>query len=629
MRSLCSLVLLLLWALQGFSQSESFEIRGDQFYKNGKPYRVFSGSIHYSRIPHQKWKERLHQARAMGLNTICTYVFWNFHEQKDGSFDFTGDRNLRKFIELAGEEGLNVIVRPGPYVCAEWDLGGFPARLLADKNMRLRCLDSPVYVEETEKYIRAVAAEITDLQISSEKPGPIIMFQVENEYGSYGNDHEYISYLEKLFKDVGFDVPFFTSDGPDAKNLHAGTSPTMLPIINFAEDPEKQFNKLAEYRANIPHMSGEWWVGWLTHWGEGNWKNQNEERQKKELKYMLENDKSFNMFMFHGGTNFGFWAGANHFKTYAADITSYDYGAPLTEGGNVTSEFLWMREMLSKYQNKGENRLPKIGAEPKAINIDSIALTKSALLFDQLPVQNMIKSKQTKTMEEIGQDFGFILYKTTLDSWLDGTMTLNEVHDYAWIYLDGKLIGEVNRNKSNWDIQLPDNLERGAELLILVEAMGRNNFGSQLFDSKGITNRVDFNYVFTQMNWEIYPLPMDYEYVSSLEYKKDIVVNNEPSFYRGEFELSEVGDTYLDLRAWGKGVVWVNGHNLGRYWNIGPQYDLYVPDCWLKEGKNEIIIFETSKSDVPKYISGVKTRVSLSKGEIDKNKLDSHNGNVN
>lgn len=627
-KSIFSILLISIISYAGFSQSKTFEIRGGHFYKNSEPYRVFSGSIHYNRIPHQKWEERLYQARAMGLNTICTYVFWNFHEQKDGTFDFTGDRDIRKFIQLAGKVGLNVIVRPGPYVCAEWDLGGLPARLIADKNMRLRCMDSPVYLEETKKYIAAVANEIKDLQITGNKKGPVIMLQVENEYGSFGNDHEYIQWLENLYKEVGFTVPLFTSDGPDHKNLYAGTSPSMLPVINFAADPEEQFAKLEQFRKNIPHMSGEWWVGWLTHWGEGDWKNQDEERQKKELKWMLENDKSFNMFMFHGGTNFGFWAGANHFDSYLADITSYDYGAPLTEGGNVTPEFLWMREMLSQYQNKGEEKLPPIGPEPKAIAIDKIELDKSASLFRQLPVDDMIQSKQLLTMEQAGQDFGYILYKTTLDSWVSGKLSINEVHDYAWVFVDGELIGEVNRTKKNWEVKLPDNLERGAELMILVEALGRNNFGSKLFDSKGITNRVTFNGFFTLMNWEIYPLPMDLEYISNLRYEAGQPVTNEPVFYKGEFTLEEVGDTYLDLRKWEKGFVYVNGHNLGRYWNIGPQYDLYVPGCWLRKGKNEIVIFDAKNSGKQKTISGKSKRVTISKGEIDKKKLDEHNGNV-
>ncbi len=627
-KSIFSILLISIISYAGFSQSKSFEIRDGKFYKNGESYRVFSGSIHYNRIPHEKWEERLYQARAMGLNTICTYVFWNFHEQKDGTFDFTGDRDIRKFIQLAGKVGLNVIVRPGPYVCAEWDLGGLPARLIADKNMRLRCMDSPVYLEETKKYIAAVANEIKDLQITYNKKGPVIMLQVENEYGSFGNDHEYIQWLEDLYKEVGFTVPLFTSDGPDHKNLYAGTSPSMLPVINFAADPEEQFAKLELFRKNIPHMSGEWWVGWLTHWGEGDWKNQDEERQKKELKWMLENDKSFNMFMFHGGTNFGFWAGANHFDSYLADITSYDYGAPLTEGGNVTSEFLWMREMLSQYQNKGEEKLPPIGPEPKAIAIDKVELDKSAALFRQLPVDDMIQSKQLLTMEQAGQDFGYILYKTTLDSWVSGKLSINEAHDYAWVFVDGELIGEVNRTKKNWEVKLPDNLKRGAELMILVEALGRNNFGSKLFDSKGITNRVSFNNFFTFMNWEIYPLTMDWEYISNLRYEAVQPVADEPVFYKGEFTLEEVGDTYLDLRKWEKGFVYVNGHNLGRYWNIGPQYDLYVPGCWLRKGKNEIVIFDAKNSGKQKTISGKSKRVTISKGEIDKKKLDEHNGNV-
>lgn len=614
--------------LSVFSKEKTFEIREGKFYKNGEPYRIFSGSIHYSRIPHEKWEERLYQARAMGLNTICTYVFWNFHEQKDGSFDFTGDRDIRKFIQLADKVGLNVIVRPGPYVCAEWDLGGLPARLIADKNMRLRCTDSPVYLQESKKYITAVANEIKDLQITSSASGPIIMLQVENEYGSFGNDHEYIQWLEDLFKEVGFSVPLFTSDGPDHKNLYAGTSPSMLPVINFAADPKEQFGKLERFRKNIPHMSGEWWVGWLTHWGEADWKNQDENRQKKELKWMLDNDKSFNMFMFHGGTNFGFWAGANHFDSYLADITSYDYGAPLTEGGNVTSEFLWMREMLSQYQNKGEEKLPPIGTEPKAITIDNIVLDKSATLFSQLPIDDVIKSKQLLTMEQVGQDFGYILYKTTLDSWVSGKLSINEVHDYAWIFVNGELIGEVNRTNEIWEVKLPDNLECGAELLILVEALGRNNFGSKLVDYKGITDNVAFSNFFTLMNWDIYPLPMDSDYVSNLRYKKGNLSQDGPVFYKGEFYLDAIGDTYLDLRKWEKGFVYINGHNLGRYWNIGPQYDLYVPSCWLHKGKNEIIVFDAKNSGNQRTISSQSNRVSKMKGEIDMKQLNNHNGNV-
>ncbi len=568
------------------TKAQSFKIEKDQFLLNGKPFRILSGSMHYSRIPRAYWLDRMEKARAMGLNTICTYVFWDLQEPEPGKFDFRGRNDIAEYIKTAQKAGLYVILRPGPYVCSEWDFGGLPAWLLRDADMRIRC-GNKKYMQAVKDYINRLGKELKDLQIT--KGGPIIMVQVENEYASYGNDHHYMEELEKLFREAGFNVPFFTSDGGYQYTLGSAGLKDALPVVNFGSNAKSNFNDLEKFRSNIPEMSGEYWVGWFTHWGDKEWGRSNRQKQKEEIKWMLETGKSINFYMFHGGTNFGFSAGANYDRKYYPDITSYDYDAPLDEAGNPTKKYYELRNLIKEYL-PGDTNLPEVPASIKRIDIPKIELTESADLSGALPEPKL--SSQIHSMEYYGQNSGFILYRTKLTGPKSGKLILHNVHDYAQVYLDGKLIGTVDRMKKENSVELPSVKDSRPVLDILVEALGRVNFGPELLDRKGITDFAELGGV-TLMNWKVYNLPMINSYLNDLKFEKfgDTSV---PQFYRGYFNLNVTGDTFLDMKDWDNGFVAVNGHNLGRYWSKGPQYDLYLPGAWLKKGKNEITVFDMS-----------------------------------
>jgi beta-galactosidase len=561
------------------------KVRDGQFYLDGQPYRIMSGEMHYARIPEAYWQDRLLKARAMGLNTITTYVFWNNHEIRPGVFDFTGQRDVKKFVKMANKAGLHVILRISPYVCAEWDFGGIPAWMLKDRGLKIRS-SYPGYMNAVKKYMTRLGEELAELQ--STRGGPVIMVQLENEYGSYGNDKEYMTALRDIYKQAGFDVLYSTADGPESYMLEAGATDGAIPTINFGSSPEDAFKKLAEFRTGIPQMTGEYWVGWITHWSDSRWMDQSEERQKKELKWLLDTGKSFNLYMFHGGTNFGFTAGANESGgKYTADVTSYDYGAPLNEAGEITPEYKWMRALLAKYQIKNES-LPEPPEQLPAITIPDIKFTSAAPLFSNLPDGKA--AYEPEPMEMFSQYSGYILYRTKLIGRKSGKLIIHDLHDYGYVYLDGKLLGELDRQKNENSIGIPATDNKNPTLDILVEALGRVNFGPQMIDPKGITEFVELEGM-TLMNWQVFCLPMDEKQPGSMQFGA-APVTGMPAVHKATFELTETGDTFIMMNNWNKGAVWVNGHNLGRYWNIGPQKHLYVPGCWLRKGKNEILVFE-------------------------------------
>jgi len=587
----CALIaLLFLCASTTFSQS--FAISGDHFVMNGKPFRIFSGSIHYCRIPQEYWKDRLLKAKAMGLNTICTYVFWDLHEPTPGHFDFTGNLDLARYVRLAQKVGLNVIIRPGPYVCSEWDFGGLPSWLLAERSIKVRCSDRR-YMKAVVRYIGRLGKELGGLQVT--KGGPIILVQLENEYGSYGNDKEYLNDLKAILRRAGFNVPLYTSDGGAHHLLEAGTLPDVLPVVNFGGDPRGAFEVLEKFRPGIPQMCGEYWCGWFTHWGDKDFGRSDADKDSASISWMLEAGKSFNLYMFDGGTNFGWMAGANLGSRYEPDITSYDYDAPLDENGNPTKKYFIFRKLLSKYQPEGKS-LPAVPDAQLGIQIPEIRINSVVSLFSNLPAPRHIV--QPEPMEDLGQNYGFILYRTKLIGPKSGRLVMTELHDYGLVYVDGKFVGTVDRLKNENSIELPANDHPHPTLDILVEAMGRVNFGQDLIDRKGITERVTLQGV-TLMNWEAYSLPMNPHVVQNLHGTKNDS-SNSPRFFKGAFVLKTTGNTYLDLTAWNKGVVWVNGHNLGRYWKIGPLRKLFVPGSWLKRGRNELIVLDLfSKEPAP------------------------------
>lgn len=583
------IVVLVVCLLVGCSaNSSTFKVGDKTFLLNNEPFVIKAAELHYPRIPKEYWAHRIEMCKALGMNTICLYVFWNLHEETPGQFDFAGNKDIAEFCRLAQKQGMYVIVRPGPYVCAEWEMGGLPWWLLKDKDVQLRTLD-PYYMERVGLFMKEVGKQLEDLQIT--RGGNIIMVQVENEYGSYGTDKPYVSAIRDLVLASGFtEVPLFQCDW--SSNFTNNGLDDLTWTINFGTGAniDNQFAKLKKMRPNSPLMCSEFWSGWFDHWG-----RKHETREGavmvQGLKEMLDRNISFSLYMAHGGTTFGHWGGANN-PAYSAMCSSYDYDAPISEAGWTTDKFYTLREMLSGYMPAGE-RLPEIPKPYPVIEIPAIRFTQVAPLFDNLPEPKA--SEKIEPMEQFDQGWGSILYRTTLPTNVKaGTrLRITEQHDWTQVYADGKLLARLDRRKGEQEAVLPA-LKQGAQLDLLVEAMGRVNFDKSIHDRKGITEKVELvegkNCVDLK-GWTVYNLPIDYTFVSKKAYKEGTKMDV-PAYYRATFTLDRTGDTFLNMETWGKGMVWVNGHAMGRFWEIGPQQTLFMPGCWLKEGENEIIVLD-------------------------------------
>lgn len=548
---------------------------------------VKAAEIHYPRIPEPYWEQRIESCKALGMNTICLYVFWNLHEQEEGKFDFTGNKDIAKFCRLAQKHGMYVIVRPGPYVCAEWEMGGLPWWLLKKQDVQLRSLD-PYYMERVGIFMKEVGKQLADLQIT--RGGNIIMVQVENEFGSYGTDKPYVSAIRDLVREAGFtDVPLFQCDW--SSNFTNNALDDLLWTVNFGTGAniEQQFKKLKELRPETPLMCSEFWSGWFDHWGRKH-ETRDAATMVSGIKDMLDRNISFSLYMTHGGTTFGWWGGANN-PAYSAMCSSYDYDAPISEAGWLTPKYYQLRDLLQQYLPAGQT-LPEPPEAFPVIEIPAITEWEVAPLFDNLPDPKQTES--VKPMEQFDQGWGSILYRTTLKEDIEGTLHLDEMHDWAQVFADGQLLGRLDRRQGEFTLPLKSPLKKGTQLDILVEAMGRVNFDKSIHDRKGITEKVEVisdGQATELKGWSVYNLPPFYEFVSNKNYQKGQVVNG-PAYYRATFRLDKTGDTFLDMQTWGKGMVWVNGHAMGRFWEIGPQQTLYMPGCWLKEGENEIIVLD-------------------------------------
>jgi beta-galactosidase len=592
-RFILTYLTVILLTIPGLSQKQkarhTFSLGATEFLLDGDTFQIIGGEMHPARIPEQYWRHRIRMAKAMGCNTISVYIFWNYHEQQENVFDFTSpNHNLGEFFKIVQDEDLWIIVRPGPYVCAEWELGGIPPYLLRIPDIKLRCMD-PRYMAAAERYIAKLASEIKPYLITN--GGSVLMLQIENEYGSYGNDRNYMARLKDVWVENGIDVPFFTGDGPTNYMLEAGTLPGCAVGLDSGSDPS-HFDLAAKMNPGVPVFSSETYPGWLTHWDE-KWARTDTLELLKEMKFLMDNRKSFNLYVIHGGTNFGYTAGANSGgKGYEPDVTSYDYDAPIDEQGNPTSKYLALRRLLGSYLPKGK-KLPSIPDPVPSQEIPAVGLTPFTSLWDNLPVP--VNSVQPKPFEAYGQDYGFILYTTELIGHKKGKLVVTDLHDYATVFLNGTFIGTLDRKEGVNSIDLPESKAEKPVLEILTEGMGRINFAQYIIDRKGITERVTLNGM-TLMNWKVYNLPMDEKFIYNLRSS-----NRNPGkkgiYFKGNFVLSTQGDTYIDMSNFIKGIVWVNGHNLGRYWDIGPQKRLFCPATYLNQGLNEIIVFDLLKSE--------------------------------
>ncbi|MDE7029373.1 MAG: beta-galactosidase [Lachnospiraceae bacterium] len=600
-----------------------FEIK-DNFYLDGKPFQVISGSIHYFRVVPEYWRDRLEKLKAMGCNTVETYIAWNVHEPKKGVFDFSGRFDLVRFVRTAQELGLYVILRPSPYICAEWEFGGLPAWLLAEDNMRLRARYEP-FLQHVREYYDRLFSLITPLQIT--EGGPVILMQVENEYGYYGDDTCYMEAVRDMMRARGVTVPLITSDGPFEEALACGSLDGIHVTGNFGSRTKDRFAVIEPYAKGGPLMCAEFWVGWFDHWGNGGHMHGNPD-SPQDLDDMLDMGH-VNIYMFEGGTNFGFMNGSNYYDELTPDVTSYDYDALLTEAGDFTEKYDKFREVIRKYapipavefttviRKKAYGKLTAVSQTGLLQNLENL----SRPITDIFPV----------CMEKCGQSYGYILYHSTLRHeqnierirlWgaSDRANILVDSRRVANLYdteLDGEYDVLAGNVKKAQDMNVPDSdgeavpqnepitFAQGAPIDILMENMGRVNFGPMMErQRKGIAECVQIN-GHIHYNWTMYPLPLDN--VENLDFDRGCT-EGLPSFYKFELQVDEACDTFLELDGWGKGCVFLNGFNLGRYWEIGPQRRLYIPAPLLKIGKNEIIVFETE---------GRSTGVIALKGEPD------------
>lgn len=563
-----------------------FRIGDDDFLFDGQPFRILSGALHYFRVHPDQWRDRIRKARQMGLNTIETYVAWNAHAPREGEFDLTGGLDLGRFLDDVAAEGMHAIVRPGPYICAEWTNGGLPAWLFTSGTVGVR-RDEPQYLAAVDAYMRQLAPVLVPRQI--DRGGPVILVQIENEYGAYGDDPVYLRKLVELNRDIGLTVPFTTVDQPTPDMLENGSIAGLHKTASFGSRSLERLATLRQHQPDGPLMCSEFWDGWFDHWGAHHHTTSLEE-SARDLDDLLSAGASVNIYMFHGGTNAGFTNGANDKGVYQPLVTSYDYDAPLDEAGNPTAKYWAFREVLSRYTALADEDVPAEASDAPVLD---------ARLTSVVPLAHVVESLGTwasfdhvPTMEELGGFGGFALYRTEIDEAGAGVLEFAEVRDRAIVTLDGAPVGVLARDHHDHAIALPAGA-RGM-LEILLEDQGRVNYGARIGEAKGLIGPALLNgrppAQWQAMALDLNDLSVVRDAASAAATQAEVLAG--PAFGVGEFVQDEPADLFLSTRGCGKGSVWINGVNIGRYWSRGPQHTLYVPAPLVRAGANEIIVLE-------------------------------------
>ena len=580
---LAAFMLTAMWAAAGRLQAQTpLQVKGGGFELRGRPFQILSGEIEYARVPRAEWADRLRKVHAMGLNTITVYVFWNLHEPRPGVYDFSGQNDVAGFLRAAQAEGLYVVLRPGPYVCAEWDLGGYPAWLLKDHGMELRSLQ-PQYMAAARRWMLRLGQELAPLQAS--RGGPVIAVQVENEYGSFQVPEDggaYMRAMETLVREAGFgESLLYTADGAD--ELAKGSLPGLPAGIDFGTgDAERSIALFRKYRPDAPVYVAEYWDGWFDHWGA---KHQVTDgaKQVEEIRSVIAKGYSISLYMVEGGTSFGWMNGANwDHKTYEPDVSSYDYDAPMDEAGRLRPKYFAMRTMIADVTHVTPPAVP----QPRPMmTLPEMQLSATRSLWQGLP--KGLEAASPMTMEDAGQGYGYMLYRTELKHDVQGArLQVESLHSYARVYVDGALAGVLDRRLGQSEMRLT--AQAGQRLDLLVENTGRINFSIELRGERaGIVGDVRLDGARLQ-GWEMVPLPLD----APPEDGYSAGPCSGPCFYRGTFMAKQAADTFVNTSRLGKGVVWVNGHLLGRFWNVGPMGSLYLPGAWVHAGSNTVTVLD-------------------------------------
>ncbi|MCK6080209.1 beta-galactosidase [Microbacterium sp. EYE_5] len=560
-----------------------FRIGDEHFELDGRPFRILSGALHYFRVHPDQWRDRIRKAKQMGLNTIETYVAWNAHAPQEGVFDLSGQLDLARFLDEVHDEGMYAIVRPGPYICAEWDGGGLPAWLFRSGTVGVR-RNEPQFMAAVETYLRALGEVFVPRQI--DRGGPIILVQIENEYGAYGSDASYLRALVDITRDSGITVPLTTVDQPTPEMLEAGSIPGLHKTASFGSRSRERLATLREHQPTGPLMCSEFWDGWFDSWG-GHHHTTTPEESAQDLADLLEAGASVNLYMFHGGTSFGFTNGANDKGVYSPLVTSYDYDAPLDETGAPTAKYAAFREVLARFTDVAD-ALP---APRPAAPTPAATITETVALADVVDeLGQWHTSEHPPSMDDLGAFTGFAVYRTRVRTEGREVLHIDEIRDRALVSVDGAPVGVLARDHHDTALALP--ADAAGVLELLVEDQGRVNYGVRIGEPKGLIGRARVGDR-PLTDWQV--LPLDLASIGLVRRALDATTGGAlagPAFGRARFSLDEPADLFLDTRSWGKGVAWMNGFNLGRYWTRGPQHTLFVPASSTRAGDNELIVFE-------------------------------------